>query len=98
MNNWLVFVSVFLLLTTGCGLLDVLNFASANFRVENTTEFTICGIDISDISSLSFPGSNSSNLLGTGRVSDGIQSGAWYTESEYRRIRFAQNCHNTHFS
>jgi len=54
MNNWLVFVSVFLLLTTGCGLLDVLNFASANFRVENTTEFTICGIDISDISSLSF--------------------------------------------
>jgi hypothetical protein len=52
MNNWLIALAVLFLMTTGCVFTDVLNFASANFRVENTTEFTICGVDISDLGSL----------------------------------------------
>ncbi|MCD4708316.1 MAG: hypothetical protein K8S62_11335 [Candidatus Sabulitectum sp.] len=55
MNNKLLIAPVVFLLVTGCGVTDVLNFANANFRVENTTEFTICGIDISDLGSLTIP-------------------------------------------
>ena len=44
---------LFFLMLTGCSLTDVLTFSNANFRVENTTEFYICGIDISDLGSIS---------------------------------------------
>ncbi len=49
----LLVVPVLFLLLTGCSLTDVLSFANANFRVENTTEFALCGIDISELGSLS---------------------------------------------
>lgn len=54
MGGKLLIVPVLFLLVTGCGITDILSFANANFRVENTTEFAICGIDISDLGSLSF--------------------------------------------
>ncbi len=44
---------LFFLMLTGCSLTDVLTFSNANFRVENTTDFYICGIDISDLGSIS---------------------------------------------
>lgn len=53
MGRKLLIVPGLFLLVTGCGLTDILTFANANFRVENTTEFAICGIDISDLGSLS---------------------------------------------
>ncbi|MCK5131176.1 MAG: hypothetical protein KAR40_03380 [Candidatus Sabulitectum sp.] len=42
------------LLVTGCGITDILSFTNANFRIENTTEFAVCGIDISELGSLTF--------------------------------------------
>ena len=53
MGGKLLIVPALFLLVTGCGLTDILSFAKANFRVENTTEFAICGIDIADLGSLS---------------------------------------------
>lgn len=53
MNYKLLILPLLFLLITGCGITDILSFANANFRVENTTEFAICGIDISDLGSLS---------------------------------------------
>lgn len=53
MNNKLLIIPALFLLVTGCGLTDILSFANASFRVENTTEFAICGIDISELGSLS---------------------------------------------
>lgn len=47
-------IGVFALLAlTGCSLTDVLMFSNANFRVEDTTDFYMCGIDISDLGSIS---------------------------------------------
>lgn len=53
MNNKLLIIPALFLLVTGCGLTDILSFANASFRVENTTEFAVCGIDISELGSLS---------------------------------------------
>ncbi len=53
MNGKLLIVPALFLVLTGCSLTDVLTFAHASFRVENTTEFKICSVDVSDLSSLS---------------------------------------------
>ena len=53
MSKILLFVLSLILLSTGCGLTDILTFANADFRIENTTEFEICGINISELGSLS---------------------------------------------
>ena len=55
MNSKLLIIPALFLLVTGCGLTDILTFANANFRVENTTEFAICGVDVSELGSLSVP-------------------------------------------
>jgi hypothetical protein len=47
-----VFLLAGVLLFTGCGLTDVLAFVNAEFRVENTSEFRICGIEISELGSI----------------------------------------------
>lgn len=54
MKRILLVLPVFFLLVTGCGVTDILSFAYASFRVENTTEFAVCGIDISNLGGLSF--------------------------------------------
>ncbi len=53
MSKILLFVLSLLLVVTGCGITDILAFANADFRIENTTEFAICGVNISEIGSLS---------------------------------------------
>lgn len=53
MNRVVILATALLLLSTGCGITDVLSFMNAEFRIENTSEFAICGIDISDLGSLS---------------------------------------------
>ncbi len=53
MNRIIFSATALLLLGTGCGVTDVLSFLNAEFRIENTSEFAICGIDISDLGSLS---------------------------------------------
>ena len=53
MNRMVFLLPALFLLTTGCGVTDVLSFLNAEFRIENTSEFAICGIDISDLGSLS---------------------------------------------
>ena len=52
MNRLILLATALLLLSTGCGITDVLSFVNAEFRIENTSEFAICGIDISDLGSL----------------------------------------------
>ncbi|PIE53149.1 hypothetical protein CSA37_02780 [Candidatus Fermentibacteria bacterium] len=51
-NRVLMLVVAGVLLLSGCGVTDVLNFLNAEFRIENTSEFRICGINISDLGSL----------------------------------------------
>jgi hypothetical protein len=51
----LLIITVLYLLTTGCSLTDIMTFAKASFRVENTTEFALCGINVSELGSLSVP-------------------------------------------
>lgn len=53
MSKIAILVFAALLLFSGCGITDALSFMKASFRVENTSEFSICGIDISDLGSLS---------------------------------------------
>lgn len=53
MNKLSAVIMGAILLTTGCGVTDVLSFLDAQFRIENTSEFAICGIDISELGSLS---------------------------------------------
>lgn len=52
MNKRALLLPVLFLLFTGCGVTDVLSFLNAQFRIENTSEFAICGIGISDLGSL----------------------------------------------
>lgn len=51
MNKYAALVALFLLVS-GCGVTDVLSFVDAQFRVENTSEFLICGIDITQLDQL----------------------------------------------
>lgn len=53
MNKTVILLTAAFLLLTGCGITDVLSFMNASFRVENTSDFSICGIDISELGSLS---------------------------------------------
>ncbi len=53
MNKLVLLFFAGILLLTGCGVTDVLSFVNAQFRIENTTEFKLCGIDISELGSLS---------------------------------------------
>lgn len=52
MNKLLLVVAAGILLFSGCGITDALSFLDAQFRIENTTEFRLCGIDISNLGSL----------------------------------------------
>lgn len=54
MNRKILLLPAAFLLFTGCGVTDFLTFVDAQFRIENTSEFAICGIDISDLGSLTF--------------------------------------------
>ncbi len=53
MNKTAILLTAAFLLLTGCGITDALSFMRATFRVENTSDFSICGIDISELGSLS---------------------------------------------
>jgi hypothetical protein len=55
MKGKLLIIPALFLVLTGCSLTDILTFANASFRVENTTEFAICGVDVSELGSLSVP-------------------------------------------
>lgn len=53
MNRIIFLAAALLLLSTGCGVTDVLSFMNAEFRIENTSAFSICGINVSELGSLS---------------------------------------------